>query len=117
MCRDSLTPETLKTPSKIVQELLAGLKISCDYKDDGCPDFIELGNLEKHVKECKFAPANETDKEIKRDEDIHSKAFCQKEIQEEKTGMEDNMARIEEKTDKIVDEIIQIKVKQEFCSV
>jgi hypothetical protein len=40
-----------------VTNLLSELKIRCEFFNRGCGKFIELGDLERHVTECGFAPA------------------------------------------------------------
>ena len=37
--------------------LLSELKIHCQFFNRGCEKFIELGNLDRHVTDCGFAPA------------------------------------------------------------
>ena len=37
--------------------MLSELKIRCQYFERGCTQFVELGNLERHVSDCGFAPA------------------------------------------------------------
>ena len=56
-CMQPLTVETLRQASRTVTNLLAELKIRCEFFDRGCGKFIELGDLERHVTECGFAPA------------------------------------------------------------
>jgi hypothetical protein len=52
-----LTVETLRQAPRTVTNLLAELKIRCEFFDRGCGKFIELGDIERHVTECGFAPA------------------------------------------------------------
>ena len=56
-CVEPLTVETLIQPSQTVMNLLSELKIRCKFFNRGCEKFIELGDLEKHVADCGFAPA------------------------------------------------------------
>ena len=56
-CVEPLTVETLTQPSRTVMNLLSELKIRCQFFNRGCEKFIELGNLERHVTDCGFAPA------------------------------------------------------------
>jgi hypothetical protein len=37
--------------------MLSELKIRCQFFDRGCGQFVELGNLDRHVTDCGFAPA------------------------------------------------------------
>ena len=56
-CREPLTVETLQQASRTVTNLLSELKIRCQFFERGCTQFVELGNLERHVADCGFAPA------------------------------------------------------------
>ena len=56
-CMQPLTVETLRQASRGIRNLLDELKIRCDFFDRGCGRFIELGDLERHVADCGFAPA------------------------------------------------------------
>ena len=56
-CLEPLTVETLSQPSRTVMNLLSELKIRCRSFNRGCERFIELGNLDRHVRDCGFAPA------------------------------------------------------------
>ena len=55
-CLEPLTVDTLNKPSRTVMNLLSELKIRCQFFNRGCVKFIELGNLNRHVTECGFAP-------------------------------------------------------------
>ena len=75
-CREHLTPETLKDPSRFLKNDLSELKIKCDYNERGCPGYVLLENLQHHVDRCGFAPVicgNEgCGMEVnKRDKEIH----------------------------------------------
>ena len=56
-CLEPLTVETLSQPSRTVMNLLSELKIRCRFFNRGCERFIELGNLDRHVRDCGFASA------------------------------------------------------------
>ncbi len=56
-CLEPLTVETLSQPSRTVMNLLSELKIRCRFFNRGCERFIELGELDRHVRDCGFAPA------------------------------------------------------------
>ena len=56
-CMEPLTVDTLKQASRGVRNLLSELKIRCEFFDRGCGEFIELGDLERHVRDCGYAPA------------------------------------------------------------
>ena len=55
-CQEELTLETLSKAPRIVTNYLSELKIRCDYFRRGCGDFVQLGDLERHVKDCGFTP-------------------------------------------------------------
>ena len=56
-CMQPLTAVTLKEPSRTVMNLLAELKIRCEFFNRGCKEYVELENLKRHVADCGFAPA------------------------------------------------------------
>ena len=56
-CMEPLTVETLRQASRTVMNLLSELKIRCEFFDRGCEKFVQLGDLERHVADCGFAPA------------------------------------------------------------
>ncbi|CAB4022108.1 RING finger 151-like [Paramuricea clavata] len=56
-CMQPLTVETLRQAPRGIRNLLSELKIRCEFFNRGCGKFIELGDLERHVAECGFAPA------------------------------------------------------------
>ena len=56
-CMQPLTVETLRQASRFVMNLLSELQIRCEFFDRGCEKFVQLGDLERHVADCGFAPA------------------------------------------------------------
>ena len=56
-CMEPLTVDTLRQASRGIRSLLAELKIRCEFYDRGCGEFIELENLDRHLRDCGFAPA------------------------------------------------------------
>ena len=52
-----LTVETLRQAPRGIRNLLSELKIRCKFFDRGCGKFVQLGDLERHVADCGFAPA------------------------------------------------------------
>ena len=52
-----LTVETLRQATRGVMNMLAELRIRCEFFDRGCGKFVQLWDLEKHVADCGFAPA------------------------------------------------------------
>ena len=110
-CMEPLTVETLSQAPRGIRNLLAELKIRCEFFDRGCGKFIELGDLERHVKECGFAPAvcsNEgCQLEVnKRDLLHHETAVCElrrvqyhncKDIRQEMNTVKVNLAAMNEK--------------------
>ena len=55
-CMEPLTVETLRQ-ARTVMNLLSELKIRCEFFKRGCGKFVLLGDLERHVTDCGFAPA------------------------------------------------------------
>ena len=56
-CMEPLTVETLSQAPRGIRSLLAELKIRCEFYERGCREFIELGDLERHLGDCGFGPA------------------------------------------------------------
>ena len=56
-CMEPLTVETLRQAPRGIRNLLAELKIRCEFFKRGCEKFVQLGDLERHVADCGFAPA------------------------------------------------------------
>ena len=56
-CMQPLTVQTLRQASRTVTNLLSELILRCQFFDRGCGKFIKLGDLERHVADCGFAPA------------------------------------------------------------
>ena len=56
-CMQPLTVETLRQAPRGVRNMLAELQIRCKFFDRGCGKFVHLGDLEKHLANCGFAPA------------------------------------------------------------
>jgi hypothetical protein len=54
---DELTPETLVQPPRVLLNCILELRIKCGYSNRGCPQRIQLGQLQNHVDQCGFAPA------------------------------------------------------------
>ena len=55
-CMEPLTIESLRQAPRTATNLLSELKIRCQFFDRGCGQFVELGDLERHVIDCGFAP-------------------------------------------------------------
>ncbi|XP_046843377.1 spermatocyte protein spe-26-like [Xenia sp. Carnegie-2017] len=80
-CQDNLTLATL-LPARVINNMISKLKINCHFASRGCPEFINVEDLERHVENCGFAPvlcSNERcDKEInKRDKIEHETELCE----------------------------------------
>ena len=56
-CMQPLTVQTLRQAPRTVTNLLSELKIRCEFVDRGCGKMVDLGDLERHVAHCGFAPA------------------------------------------------------------
>ena len=67
-CMQPLTLDTLTQAPRGIRNILAELKIRCEFFERGCRKFVELGDLERHVADCGFAPA------------VCSNAGCQLEV-------------------------------------
>ena len=108
-CMQPLTVESLCEAPRTVTNLLSELKIACDYAGRGCEDFVELGNLERHVAVCGFAPAvcsNEGCQLVVNKQDLlhHETAVCElrriiscNEIREEMDTMKVSLVAVNEK--------------------
>ena len=82
ICRDPLTPETLRRPTGFLKNYLEDLKIKCDHHDRGCTDKVRLEVLQRHVDQCGFTPVmcgNEGCGMVvnKRDKENHERNLCQ----------------------------------------
>ena len=53
---EELTLETLTQPPRIFMSCFSEMTIRCDYVNRGCQEFVQLGDLETHVKDCGFTP-------------------------------------------------------------
>ena len=114
-CMEPLTVETLSQAPRGIRNLLAELIIRCEFFDRGCGKFIELGDLERHVKECGFAPAvcsNEgCQLEVNKQDLIHHETVvCElrrvqchscKDIQQEMDRVKVNLAAMNGKFDRM----------------
>ena len=110
-CLEPLTVDTLTQPSRTVMNLLSELKICCQFYSRGCKEFVELGNLDRHVTDCGFAPAvcsNEGCRlEMNKQELLHHEtAVCElrrvkchscNDIRQEMSTVKVNMAAMNEK--------------------
>ena len=56
-CMQPLTVETLRQATRGIRNMLDELPIRCEFFDRGCGKFVQLGDLERHVTDCGFAPA------------------------------------------------------------
>ena len=80
-CMQKLSVNTLREAPRFVTRCLAELRIRCDYFDRGC-GFVELEKLERHVKECDYAPVTCSNEGCKlemnkRDLIHHETAVCE----------------------------------------
>ncbi|XP_028414527.1 kelch-like protein 5 isoform X2 [Dendronephthya gigantea] len=118
VCRDPLTQETLRRPTGFLKNYWEGLKIKCDHHERGCPDYVRLEHLPKHVEECGYAPVmcrNEgCDTEVnRRDIETHEKTckniqknvdglkMSQNEMNVRMTSLERKLDEMERKQDEI----------------
>ena len=56
-CMEELAPETLVQPPRVLLNCILELRIKCVYSQRGCPEHVQLGRLQNHADECRFAPA------------------------------------------------------------
>ena len=57
VCMQPLTVETLRQAPRGIRNMLDELSIRCEFFNRGCRKFVQLGDLERHVADCGFAPA------------------------------------------------------------
>ena len=113
-CMQPLTVETLRQAPRGIRNLLSELQIRCEFFDRGCGKFVQLGDLERHVAECGFAPAvcsNEgCQLEVNKQDLLHHEtAVCElrrvkchscNDIRREMDTMKVNLAAIDKKLDR-----------------
>ena len=112
-CMEPLTVETLRQ-ARTAMNLLSELKIRCEFYKRGCGKFVLLGDLERHVADCGFAPAvcsNEGCQLVVNKQDLlhHETAVCElrrvkchscSEIRQEMDTMKVSLAAMDEKLDR-----------------
>ena len=114
ICMEPLTVETLSQAPRGIRNLLAQLKIRCEFFDRGCGKFVQLGDLERHVADCGSAPivcSNEgCQLEVNKQDLLHHETVvceihrvkCQScnDMKREMETMKANLAAINEKFDR-----------------
>ena len=127
-CMEPLTVETLSQAPRGIRSLLAELKIRCEFYNRGCREFIELENLESHLKDCGFAPAvcsNEGCRLEVNQRDLlhHETVVCElrrvkchscNDIKQEMEAMKVSLAAMDEKLDGNKKELVQKFEKAEL---
>ncbi|XP_028393375.1 E3 ubiquitin-protein ligase PDZRN3-B-like isoform X2 [Dendronephthya gigantea] len=120
VCRYPLNEETLRRPTGFLKNYLDDLKIKCDNHDRGCPDYVRLENLPRHVKECGYAPAmcrNEgCETEInRRDIEAHEKDLCHYRIAKchDCKDIKNNVNEIKASLDVTIDQMTAMKGRQD----
>ncbi len=112
-CMEPLTVDTLTQAPRGIRNILAELKIRCEFFDRGCGKFVELGDLERHVADCGFAPVVCSNAgcqlEVNKQDLIHHEtAVCElrrvqchncDKLSQEMDAMKVNMAAMNEKLD------------------
>ena len=108
-CMEPLTVDTLNQAPRGIRNILAELKIRCEFFERGCGKFIQLEDLERHVADCGFAPAVCSACQLdmnKRDLVHHETAMCEvrrlkcpncNEIRQDMDIVKFNLAAIDEK--------------------
>ena len=81
-CMQPLTVEKLRQAPRGIRNLLSELQIRCEFFDRGCGKFVQLGDLERHIADCGFAPAvcsNEGCQFVVNKQDLlhHETAVCE----------------------------------------
>ena len=126
-CMQPLTVETLRQATRSVRNLLSELQIRCKFFDRGCGKFVQLGDLERHVADCGFAPAvcsNEgCQLEVNKQDLLHHETVvCEQrrvkchscnDIKREMDTVKANLAAMNEKLDrneKIIEESLRSNV-------
>ncbi len=111
---EPLTVDTLTQASRGIRNILAELKIRCEFFERGCRKFVELGDLERHVADCGFAPVVCSNAgcqlEVNKQDLIHHEtAVCElrrvqchscDKLNQEMDAMEVNLVAINEKLDR-----------------
>ena len=123
-CMQPLNVDTLRQATRGIRNLLAELKIRCEFFDRGCGKFIELGDLERHVADCGFAPATCSNegcqlKVNKQDLLHHETSVCElrkvqchncNELKQEMDTMKVNLKAMNEKLDRNETNVVNVKV-------
>ena len=113
-CMQPLTVETLRQATRGIRNLLSELQIRCKFFDRGCGKFVQLGDLERHVADCGFAPAVCSNKgcqlEVNKQDLLHHEtAVCElrrvkchscNDIRREMDTVKDNLAAMNVKLDR-----------------
>ena len=55
-CRRSLNKNSLSAAPRQFKNLLAKLMVTCENKDEGCPEAMKISELDKHSTECDYRP-------------------------------------------------------------
>ena len=113
-CMEPLTVDTLTQAPRGIRNLLGELNIRCEFFDRGCGKFVELGDLERHIADCGFAPVVCSNAgcqlEVNKQDLIHHEtAVCElrrvqchncNELSQEMDAVKVNLAEICEKLDR-----------------
>ena len=122
-CNEDLTVETLRR-TRVVSNILSGLKIKCDYSHRGCQEYIRLEELDSHVENCGFAPVKCSNEECemivnKREIIHHESTVCEyrkvkchncvkieqdvEDVKEKMHGMDEKIEGMEKKMEEKID--------------
>ncbi|CAB3982505.1 E3 ubiquitin- ligase NRDP1 [Paramuricea clavata] len=126
-CMEPLTVESLRQAPRTVTNLLSELKIRCQFFDRGCGQFVELGDLERHVTDCGFAPAvcsNEgCQLEVNKQDLLHHEtAMCElrrvkcdncNEIRQDMDTVKVNLAAMNEKLKGVGEQLVRHEKKMD----
>ena len=125
-CNEDLTVETLRR-ARVINNILSGLKVKCDYSHRGCQESIRLEELDAHVESCGFAPVKCSNEECemivnKREIIHHESTVCEyrkvkchncgkieQDVEEMKEKIEGMGTKIQEKMERIATDVDEVK--------
>ena len=124
---EELTLETLTQPPRIFMSCFSEMTIRCDYVNRGCQEFVQLGDLETHVKDCGFTPVLCSNEgclaEInKRDRTHHEAEVCEfrkvkchecSEIRKEMDEVKMFLAAVTDQVEEVKANVEQVKMNVE----
>ena len=119
-CKEYLNVNTLRRP-RVLNNYLSKLKINCDYASRGCPEFVCVEDLERHVAKCGFAPVLCSNQNCgmvidKQDKVHHEIVTCKNrkchdcgKIQKDVTALKGSLIELDKEVNGVKDEMKNIK--------